>query len=466
MLAGCLLAPGLSAQPAAAYAPKKPAPAAKQGNRFLFIVDVSSSMEKHRDEELSVVDEILRSNANGQLHQNDTIGVWTFNTEIFTGNLPLQVWLPEQRQEIALRTEEFIREQPFRKKSRFDVALSGMFQVIKNSDIITVFIISNGDGKMQGSPFDDEINALYLQNVKEMKHGRTPVVTVLEAKGGKIVKYTVNAVPWPVIVPELPVVLKAEAEPPAAPAAPLVAAAPKPAPIIPAPVPQPPPMVASTPAAIPTNLPPIVTTHPSPPPMAQSVPVAIPTNLPPIVTTFPGAPSAAATPAAQPESPPVAQAAPASPIVNPLSPGASMAPAVRRPRSVPHPAEALGSPIPPNIPPAASKPETSTPPPATSPVALAAPTIPVAKAAPADTAPTAPTTGTPEPTPATQPAKSFVDRMLALIAADGGTRRFLLIGGVALLVLGLGLILLLVRRSRRPPERISLISHVMDNRHD
>ena len=117
LITGCLFAPGLSAQPAPTA--KKPAPA-HSANRFLFIVDISTSMEKHRNDELDVVDEILRSSANGQLHRGDSIGVWTFNADVYTGNMPLQVWLPEQRQEIALRTEEFIREQTYRKSSRFD----------------------------------------------------------------------------------------------------------------------------------------------------------------------------------------------------------------------------------------------------------------------------------------------------------------------------------------------------------
>lgn len=453
LLAGCLFAPGLSAQPAPA--PKKPAPA-RSANRFLFIVDISSSMQKNRDNELDVVDEILRSNANGQLHQGDSIGVWTFNTEVFTGNMPLQVWLPEQRREIALRTEEFIREQNYRKASRFDTALSDMYEVIKNSDIITVVIISNGDGKMKGSPFDDEINALYRENVKEMKRNRMPVITVLQAKGGKILKYTVNAMPWPVIIPELPIVLKTETVPPPAPVAVPQAAAipapPKPAPIVPAPAPQPAPVTASAPAPPPTNLPPIVTTYPTPAPVV-------------------------ATPAVQPESPPpVAQVSTVPPNANPPTPGMPVPQTPAPAAGMPTPQTGMpvvSMPAPPNIPPSAMpvapRPNTprpnAFPPRANPPVEMATPTMPGARVVPADTRLPATAATTPEPAPATQPAKSFVDRILAVVLPEGGGyKRILLIGGVALLVLGFGLILLLVRRSRRSPERISLISHVMDDR--
>jgi hypothetical protein len=177
------------------------------------------------------------------------------------------------------------------------------------------------------------------------------------------------------------------------------------------------------------------------------------------VTTFPSPAPAVPTLVAQPESVPVTQASLAPRTINPPLPGMPVTPVVRRPRAVPETTQNLGSPVPPNIPgaalPGAPKSEVSTPTPA----------MPTPKPLPTDTAPAATAASTPAPAPATQPAKSFADRMLALVSPmAGGNKQILLIGGVALLVLGLGLILLLVRRSRRPPERISLISHVMDDR--
>jgi len=40
---------------------------------------------------------------------------------------------------------------------------------------------------MQGSPFDQEINALYQDTLKQMKKTPMPVVTVLQARAGKII---------------------------------------------------------------------------------------------------------------------------------------------------------------------------------------------------------------------------------------------------------------------------------------
>src|SRR5207249_430723 len=61
----------------------------------------------------------------------------------------------------------------------------------------------------RGTPFDDEINAAYQRTLKDMKKDRMPIVTVLQAKDGKLLTYTVNALPWAVVIPELPIPIKA-----------------------------------------------------------------------------------------------------------------------------------------------------------------------------------------------------------------------------------------------------------------
>ncbi len=258
-LAACVFALNLPAQ-----TPKKPAAAAPAAvdNRFLFIVDTSTSMKRHQKEVEEAVYDILLSSASGQMHRGDSIGVWTFNTDVYTGNIPLQTCEPDKQEEIAMRTAGFLQRQSYGRTSHLDAALSGMYEVIKRSGIITVFIISDGDGKMQGTPFDQEINDLYAQSIKEMKKKRMPIVTVLQGNAGKLDKYTVNALPWPVIIPEVPIPIKgAETalHKPAPAASPKMAtaAAPVPKPPAPAAVTAPPPQPKATAPA------------PAPPPAAK-----------------------------------------------------------------------------------------------------------------------------------------------------------------------------------------------------
>ena len=36
----------------------------------------------------------------GQVEAGDTIGLWTFNEELYTGRFPLQTWLPPAQEDI------------------------------------------------------------------------------------------------------------------------------------------------------------------------------------------------------------------------------------------------------------------------------------------------------------------------------------------------------------------------------
>jgi len=199
----------LSAPSAFAQETTGSSPAILTSNRFLFVIDNSALMRKHVDDIRAAINETLQSSANGQLHAGDTIGVWTFNQDLHTGLLPLQNWKPEDAEEINLRLREFVRQQTFEKSSRLDLAVSAINKIVKISDLVTVVIISDGKSPIQGTPFDNDINHLYLQAVHDMKGKSRAVVTVLQGKAGNYTpNYNVSARPWPIAIPALPLSLK------------------------------------------------------------------------------------------------------------------------------------------------------------------------------------------------------------------------------------------------------------------
>lgn len=435
------------------FAQNTPAPAkgSVQPNRFLFIVDTSASMERHARDVQQLVMNILSSSASGQMHRGDTLGVWTFNADVYTGNIPLQRWTPDDWWQIASRTSDFLRQQHYGKKSRLDKALADMHEVITNSDIITIILISNGEGKMQGTPFDADINAIYKESLKEMKKDRLPVITVLQAKGGKIIKYTVNAFPWPVVIPEVPIVIKkvqtlqnqpsplvVQQKPASAPQPNAIAATTTLPPVTQpppqnAPPPNPPPSVSTaapvvnTPPPQPTPSAPVVT---APPPVVK--PQSPPANaIAPSSVPLPSRQAKANTePASPPPAPPVQ-----SVIVKPPEPTVAAA----RPVIVPVPpvtpaAPAVSTAVPSNIPSAPSKPAQ------------------VAGANSAADSSNLPATNSPA-----------VQATAVLPPGANGRPKLFLIAGLALVAIALGLIVLLVRRARSPSGP-SLITTSMDNR--
>ena len=78
-----------------------------------------------------------------------------------------------------------------------------MGRVISDSKLLTVILISSGDWKIRGTPFDDRINGSYQQWRDQQQKARMPFVTVLRARNGQVGDYAVNTPPWPLQVPRL-----------------------------------------------------------------------------------------------------------------------------------------------------------------------------------------------------------------------------------------------------------------------
>lgn len=447
VLALFALAPGLCAQgnpvPESAPAP------VVSSNRFLFVLDVSAPMGKQTQHVVDVVQSILSSSASGQLHHGDTIGVWTFNDDVYTGKMPLETWSADNAEEITMRIAEFIRQQDYEKKSRLDTAMVPITKVVNMSDILTVFIISSGAGPIRGTPYDDEINAQDQACLHDMGKKPMPIVTVLQGKDGKFIRYTVNALPWPVIIPELPIRVKVPNTQPAAPAPAVTSTPPAaPGPAVPTITANSAPPPAQPPPAPPAAAPVVVV-----PPMDVRPPVSVAVTGPPPNIPSQFAPQPA--PVAKPSPPPPAEVPPPAPapvVAPPVAQTASVTPAPP-PEPVVKPATSDQLPLmPPRQPPLVPK-------------TLPADAAMAEHAAPAAPAPSVVAPQSASAAPVQVPPKTLVAQATALIKSfTGAHRSVLLIGGISLLVVASALIVLMARRSR-PAARVSLITQTMDERH-
>ena len=92
LLAGLLLVAALA--PCPLRAQTNTAKAAPPSNRCLLIVETSRSMQRRADAVLKTVQDLLTSGLSGQLRQGDTLGLWTFNEDLYAGRFPLQTWSP------------------------------------------------------------------------------------------------------------------------------------------------------------------------------------------------------------------------------------------------------------------------------------------------------------------------------------------------------------------------------------
>jgi hypothetical protein len=431
--------------------------AAQPSDRCLLIVETSKSMQRRTDAVLGVVQDMLMSGLNGQFRDGGTLGLWTFNEDLSAGRLPVQTWSSSERKNIIQRTLTFLKGQKYEKQASFDKVAPALGRVTSDSKRLTVVIISSGDWKIRGTPFDDQINGSFQQWREQQQKARMPFVTVLCARQGKIGAYAVNTPPWPLQVPRLAEeqktaekihdeLLEALHNAPTSTVAPLIISGKKPQPE-PVPVPKPEPAVAQVAAPPPvaaaaaTNQPtlvkppepvtapaevakalpaPMVPEKPAPELPPEAAPAPIPASVPKPETVKAPEPKAAELPPARPELAPP----PAAPVPKPEPV------AVTPPKPAPTP-EVKAEPAPapaaiPVAPPAATPSVTAVETAASNPLSLAPPPSP--RSAPPTQSATA------------APAEPLLRSRNILIAA------------VLLAVLAVGLAYLLVRRARTAPQ--------------
>lgn len=199
LLAGLLLLTVLAPCPLCAQT--NAAKAALSSQRWLLIVETSRPMKRRAGAVLQAVRDLLASSMDGQLQRGDTLGVWTFNEGLYAGRFPLQTWSPKAQQDITSRMLTFLKGQKYEKQANFSKGLPALNQIIKDSDALTVVLISSGDETMRGTPFDAQINEFFQKWHDQQQKAKMPFVTVLRAKAGQLADYTLNSPPFPTQMP-------------------------------------------------------------------------------------------------------------------------------------------------------------------------------------------------------------------------------------------------------------------------
>jgi hypothetical protein len=425
------------------------AQAAPSSQRWLLIVETSRSMQRRADAVLQAVEDLLTSRMAGQLRRGDTLGVWTFNDDLYAGRFPLQTWSPEAQKDIASRTLTFLKGQKYEKQANFDKVLPALDRVVNNSRFLTVVLISSGDEKMRGTPFDARINEFYQKWHGEQQKARMPFVTVLRAKAGQLADYTLNTPPFQTEMPRpsqetqtaqtiQEKLLEALRNPPPPTAPPLIISGKK-APPEPTPAPGPEPAGTQAAAPAPAAAAPGTNHLLAAKPLAPAVtPIAMATTEAAPVT--PAMPSTAEVPKPSP-----------TPVTNPVEPAPAKPAAVP---ALPNPAAKLK--------PAAIEP------PKPAPVPEARPALPTAPVlAPSATqevsvpaSPSRPSSLTPPPSSTPTPP---VQTATAVPAETLARHRNIWIAGLILAGVAAGFALLLFRRSRSAPQA-SLITRSFERK--
>ncbi|HMP81420.1 MAG TPA: hypothetical protein PKA41_01785 [Verrucomicrobiota bacterium] len=400
----------------------EPQPNRRVAERYLIIVESSSAMRRAADNTRQIVRDLLVSGMHSQLGEGDTVGVWTFNEGLSTGQVPIQNWSAEHAMTIVTNVDTFLKGLRFEKEPVVANVIPALKTVVATSERITILLLMSGSAPIAGTPIDYQINNAFYQSGAELKKARKPFVIVFRAQRGKFVSAAITWSPWPVELPDFPPLPK-PVERTAAdrasktntpnPVKPLIVIGKKPETPPPAPTVTEKTVEMVTPAV---GAAPVATIIPSAPPASPAVPAPATQPTPAVESSV-----AAALPAETTRTPVIAQ--PAAPVA---PPSRQQTEPVASTKTDPAPA-------------------TMTPQPAPAPVA------------PVPTP--GPSAGT-QPQHPGEPATSPATVAVAIETGDSAGRLYLF-AGLGALVLGVALIVLLLRR-QRTADGGSLITHSMD----
>ena len=190
--------PGANAQPAT----KRAAPSSE--NRFLFIVETSAATKRIAEASQRAVVQLLSDDISGQMRPGDSFSIWTYNETLNAGRFPAQRWNPEARSSTLRQVTEFLGTVKFEKNGRLEVVRPAIEAVTQGSPKLTIILVTDGKQQVSGLRFDPEINKLFEDNYTAMREAKMPFVTILVARSGEFVAFTVNSTLGPIKYPPPP----------------------------------------------------------------------------------------------------------------------------------------------------------------------------------------------------------------------------------------------------------------------
>jgi hypothetical protein len=197
------------------------------GNRFLFIVETSSSTSNLEHGGRQAAFDLIYTGVYDQMRAGDTFGLWTYNQMVSAGVYPIQKWTPEKTLELASNAGQFLKNQPYEKEGQLANALKQVMSLVRSVKDVNIFIISDPSSRP-----DDVIGpgytTVYKQKAEEARAKKKPLVTTIIAKSGSISNWFVNVAGESIHLPKFAI---PEHVMPTNNPAPLAKAAPKPRPV-------------------------------------------------------------------------------------------------------------------------------------------------------------------------------------------------------------------------------------------
>ena len=161
--------------------------------RYLFVVDTSLSMARLQNQVSSSLSQMISSGLGGQMAPGEVFTIWTFNEAVQQREYPLNSWSPDLKQQMGNRVVQFMQNQRYRRSPNMRALINAVYQAKQTCPKLAVFLISNGQEVLVGTPFDRNINVSYGRRFEELRSAKVPFVTALLCQNGEFVGWSVGA---------------------------------------------------------------------------------------------------------------------------------------------------------------------------------------------------------------------------------------------------------------------------------
>ena len=183
--------------------PALSAPPAANSNRFLLLLDTSLAMKPLETAQRETTFDLVYSGLRGQMTNGDTYGLWLAGEKNDT-SFPMESWKLKHAVELAAKAAVHVKDRGYKGRGALDTALADAKRVVQNVGDLTVVLVSNGETPVQGTPFDEAINARFTELAPVMKQAGVTLNTVLVAQDGEFVAWAVNSPEFLIEMPSLP----------------------------------------------------------------------------------------------------------------------------------------------------------------------------------------------------------------------------------------------------------------------
>ncbi|HSH94879.1 MAG TPA: hypothetical protein VK968_12085, partial [Roseimicrobium sp.] len=209
------------------------APAPAKPVRFLFLVDNSTSMRRNAEMTEATVGNLIFSGAYGTMRPGDSYTIWRFVDKVEAKEFPVRFWYPNEVHTHTSAAREYIKNLTYSGKGELDHAVATIKGLAQLSGLVTVFLITDGQAPLYGTPFDLPVTTIYVQHGPTLAKEKKPFVTTFLMVDGKFESWSVEAAGGKITMPRIPADVFARYYPPEpAPAKPVAKAAPVVAPKI------------------------------------------------------------------------------------------------------------------------------------------------------------------------------------------------------------------------------------------